>query len=320
MSKEKDFKVVFMGTPEFAVASLDAICKAGFDVVGVVTAPDRPAGRGQKIKQSAVKEYAVEKNLTVLQPESLKDDQFIQELSSLNADLFVVVAFRMLPKSVWRLPSKGTINLHGSLLPQYRGAAPINWAIINGEEETGVTTFFIDEKIDTGDMIDQRRIHISENMTAGELHDKMMHVGADLLVETTTAISQGNITTKKQDYSSDLKAAPKIFRNDCKIDLTCSITKIHDFIRGLSPYPAAWVTLSGKTDKKKSLKIFRSHIESYDSNGSIALFCENNLLYLRLKDGILRLDEVQLEGKKRMESTQFLTGFKPGEWEIITTR
>jgi len=319
MKEKKNFKIVFMGTPEFAVVSLKAIFEAGFHVVGVVTAPDRPAGRGRKIKQSAVKEYAVEKELNVLQPENMKNEHFIYQLSSLNADLFTVVAFRMLPKSVWSLPSHGTINLHGSLLPQYRGAAPINWAIINGERQTGVTTFYIDEKIDTGDMIDQRRIQISDNMTAGELHDKMMVEGADLLVETITAISQGNITTKKQVYSSDLKAAPKIFRNDCKIDLTCSVTNIHNFIRGLSPYPAAWIKLSSKKSKEKSLKIFRSYIQSYDSNGPIALYCENNLLYLRLKDGILRLDEVQLEGKKRMESTQFLTGFKPDEWEVITT-
>ncbi|MGM0478886.1 MAG: methionyl-tRNA formyltransferase [Bacteroidota bacterium] len=318
MSNKKDFKVVFMGTPEFAVASLDAICKSGFDVVGVVTAPDRPAGRGQKIKQSAVKTYAVENDLNVLQPDNLKDEQFIEQLSSLNADLFAIVAFRMLPKAVWSLPAKGTINLHGSLLPQYRGAAPINWAIMNGEQETGVTTFFIDEKIDTGDMIDQRRIDIPKNMTAGELHDEMMNVGATLLVDTIQKISQGSVKTKQQDFSSDLKPAPKIFRKDCRIDLNKGIREVHNFIRGLSPYPAAWLAVSRGGNKKKSLKLFQSAIESQRNGGSPAFFSESNELYLRLKDGVLRIDEVQLEGKKKMKSSQFLTGFNPEEWEIIT--
>jgi methionyl-tRNA formyltransferase len=312
----KDFKVVFMGTPEFAVASLDAICKAGFSVIGVVTAPDRPAGRGQKIRQSAVKEYAVKNDLNVLQPDNLKDEFFTQVLSDLNADLFVVVAFRMLPKTVWSLPEKGTINLHGSLLPQYRGAAPINWAVINGEKKTGVTTFFIDEKIDTGDMIQQRSIPITENMTAGELHDKMMHVGANLLVETLGDIMSENVSTKKQDFSSDLKAAPKIFRNDCKIDFSRSVVEIHNLIRGMSPYPAAWLTLENKKGMKKSLKIYRSEVHSKVANNDVVIESENNELFLHAKDGVLKITQVQLEGKKKMDSQTFLTGFDTGEWTI----
>lgn len=316
MSK-KDFKVVFMGTPEFAVASLNAICEAGFSVVGVITAPDRPAGRGQKIKQSAVKEYAVENDLNVLQPDNLKDESFTQDLSQLNADLFAVVAFRMLPKTVWSLPNKGTINLHGSLLPQYRGAAPINWAVINGEKETGVTTFFIDEKIDTGDMIQQRSIQITKNMTAGELHDKMMEVGAQLLVETIQNIMNDNVTTTKQDFSSDLKAAPKIYREDCKIDFDLPVVEIHNLIRGMSPYPSAWLTLENAKGKKKSLKIYRSEVHSKVPNDSVSLENIDNSLYLKTKHGVLKITQVQLEGKKKMDSKSFLTGFEPEDWTVL---
>lgn len=313
----KDFKVVFMGTPEFAVASLDAIHKAGFNVVGVVTAPDRPAGRGQKIRQSAVKTYAVENDLNVLQPENLKDVSFIQQLSELAADLFAVVAFRMLPKSVWSLPLRGTINLHGSLLPQYRGAAPINWAVINGENETGVTTFFIDEKIDTGDMIQQRTIPITENMTAGELHDEMMHIGASLLVESIENIKTGNVSILKQNFSEGLKAAPKIYRDDCKIDTNKGVQKTHNLIRGMSPYPAAWLKIENSKGQRKSLKIFRSSIHSLDNGGTSILFSADNELYLRLKDGVLKITEVQLEGKKKMDSKSFITGLEISDWRII---
>lgn len=312
----KDFKIVFMGTPEFAVASLDAINKAGFNLVGVITAPDRPAGRGQKIRQSAVKEYALEHNLNVLQPENLKDESFINSLSSLNADLFAVVAFRMLPHIVWSIPRKGTINLHGSLLPQYRGAAPINWAVINGEKETGVTTFFINERIDTGDMIQQDKIQISDNMTAGELHDQMMNVGANLLVDTIEKIRLGNVKPTKQDFSTELKPAPKIFRDDCKIDLNKSAQEIHNLIRGMSPYPAAWLTIENSKGQKKSLKIYRSSIEYLGRGDTPKLYSNEGKLFLRVTDGVLKISEVQLEGKKKMSSETFLTGYTTDDWKI----
>ncbi len=316
--ENKEFKIVFMGTPEFAVATLDALNKNGYDLVGVITAPDRPAGRGQKVRQSAVKEYAVENTLHIMQPENLKDESFVKELSSLKADLFVVVAFRMLPKMVWSIPSKGTINLHGSLLPQYRGAAPINWAVINGENETGVTTFYIDEKIDTGDVIQQKSIPITDNMTAGELHDSMMHIGADLVVQTVGDIKNDSITTKKQDFSTDLKHAPKIFRKDCKIDTSKSIQDVHNLIRGMSPYPAAWLSIKDNRGKKKSLKLFQSEIQENVEGGEASLYSKENELFLRLKDGVLKILVVQLEGKKKMDSQQLLTGYKPGDWAIIT--
>ncbi len=315
--ENNEFKIVFMGTPEFAVATLDALNKNGYDLVGVITAPDRPAGRGQKIRQSAVKTYAVENALHIMQPENLKDESFVKELSDLNADLFVVVAFRMLPKMVWSIPSKGTINLHGSLLPQYRGAAPINWAVINGEKETGVTTFFIDEKIDTGDVIQQKNISITNNMTAGELHDKMMYIGADLVVKTVGNIKNNSITTKKQDFSKDLKHAPKIFRKDCKIDMSKGIQDVHNLIRGLSPYPAAWLSIEDSKGQKKSLKLFQSEIQANDKGGSVSLYSRENELFLRLKDGVLKILVVQLEGKKKTDSQQLLTGYKPEDWTII---
>lgn len=320
MKDKEDFKIVFMGTPEFAVASLDEIRKAGFQVVGVVTAPDRPAGRGQKIRQSAVKEYAVKHKLNVLQPENLKDESFQSELKSLNADLFAVVAFRMLPEAVWTMPEKGTINLHGSLLPEYRGAAPINWAIINGEKETGVTSFFIDKKIDTGDIIQQRSIPISKNMTAGELHDEMMKVGANLLVETIHAIRENNIERQKQSVSYTYKPAPKIFRKDCRVDFSKSIQEIHNHIRGLSPYPAAWIQLMNSENQTKSFKIFKSEVLKIHSSTGAApkLDQSENTLLLETHDGVLKIDQVQLEGKKRMDAEAFLTGFNTDDWQIFT--
>lgn len=320
MEDRKDFKIVFMGTPEFAVASLDAIRKAGFNIVGVVTAPDRPAGRGQKIRQSTVKEYAVKHNLNVLQPENLKDENFQSKLRSLNADLFAVVAFRMLPEAVWTMPERGTINLHGSLLPQYRGAAPINWAIINGEKETGVTTFFIDKKIDTGDIIQQRTISIGKNMTAGELHDEMMHIGAELLVETITAIQEDDIKRQEQSLTAEFKPAPKIYRKDCRLDFSKSVQQLHNQIRGLSPYPAAWIQLKNKDGQKKSLKIYKSEVINSNKvfRTSPSLVEEGNTLLLAIRDGLLKIDELQLEGKKRMPVESFLTGFNTNDWQIIT--
>lgn len=265
MNKKSNFKIVFMGTPDFAVASLNALVQNGFEIAAVVTAPDRPAGRGQKLKVSAVKEYALNHGLLILQPQSLKDPEFISSLNSLNADLQIVVAFRMLPKEVWSLPKLGTFNLHASLLPDYRGAAPINWAIINGEKETGVTTFFIDEEIDTGNIILQEKITIESSETAGQLHDRLMKLGAQLVVHTAKAISEGNLTTISQKDVKSVKMAPKLFRETCKLDWNRAAQEIYNKIRGLSPYPAAWGLLNngGVTT---SVKIFKARLTELSSN------------------------------------------------------
>ena len=300
-------KIVFMGTPDFAVASLDALVQANFDVVAVVTAPDKPAGRGQKINESAVKKYAVEKSIPVLQPEKLKNPEFLAELKSFQADLQVVVAFRMLPEVVWNMPSKGTINLHGSLLPQYRGAAPINHAIINGEKESGVTTFFLTHEIDTGDIILSDRTPIGDDETAGELHDKLMAIGANLLVKTVTAIANGDFTEQPQPQSDELKHAPKIFKEDCKIDWNNSSAKIHNLIRGLSPYPTAFTLLNDKT-----LKIFKAEPEGKVPGIAAGGFLTDGKTYLKFatKDGFIKLLDIQFEGKKRMLIEDFLRGMR----------
>lgn len=270
-------KIVFMGTPDFAVASLDAIVQANFDVVAVVTAPDKPAGRGQKLNESAVKKYAVEKGIPVLQPEKLKNPEFIEELRSYQADLQVVVAFRMLPEIVWNMPAKGTINLHGSLLPQYRGAAPINHAIINGEKESGVTTFFLKQEIDTGDIILSDSVPIADDETAGDLHDKLMVVGANLLVKTLHAVEANNITEQPQPQNDDLKHAPKIFKEDCKIDWNNPAQTIHNLIRGLSPYPTAFTILNDK-----NLKVFKAEIEDKEPGIVAGGFLTDGKTYLKL--------------------------------------
>lgn len=300
-------KIVFMGTPDFAVASLDALVQAKFDVVAVVTAPDKPAGRGQKINESAVKKYAVEKSIPVLQPEKLKNPEFLAALKSYQADLQVVVAFRMLPEVVWNMPPKGTINLHGSLLPQYRGAAPINHAIINGEKESGVTTFFLTHEIDTGDIILSDRTPIGDDETAGELHDKLMVIGANLLVKTVTAISNGDFTEQPQPQSNELKHAPKIFKEDCKIDWNNSSAMIHNLIRGLSPYPTAFTLLNDKT-----LKIFKAEPEEKEPGIAAGGFLTDGKTYLKFatKDGFIRLLDIQFEGKKRMLIEDFLRGMR----------
>ncbi len=251
-----DLRLVFMGTPEFAVASLSAILEAGYNVVGVITAPDKPAGRGMQLTESAVKKFAVAKRLRVLQPEKLKDPAFLEQLRSLNADLQLVVAFRMLPELVWNMPRLGTVNLHGSLLPQYRGAAPINWAVINGERETGVTTFQLQQDIDTGRILLQDRFPIADTDTAGDVHDRMKVIGARLLVKTIDGLAAGTLASTSQPISPDLKHAPKIFTETCRIDWSKSTVHIYNFIRGLSPFPAAFTALDGKT-----LKIFRSEKE-----------------------------------------------------------
>jgi len=305
----KTHRIVFMGTPEFAVASLDALLSAGFNIVGVVTAPDKPAGRGLNLTQSAVKKYAVEKGLNLLQPEKLKNAGFLQELKSLQADLHVVVAFRMLPEVVWSMPPMGTINLHGSLLPQYRGAAPINWAVINGEKRTGVTTFKLKHEIDTGDILMQEIIDIGENETAGELHDRMKDIGAHLLVRTVQGLFEGTLKESPQENPAgkELKHAPRIFTDTCKIDWNRSTKEIHDLIRGLSPFPAAFTTINGKL-----IKIYRSEIDNISATIQPGAYDTDGKQYLKFatKDGFILVKELQLEGKKRMNVTDFLKGFR----------
>lgn len=300
-------KIVFMGTPDFAVASLDALVQANFEIVAVVTAPDKPAGRGQKLNESAVKKYAVENGIPVLQPEKLKNAEFLEELKSYQADLQVVVAFRMLPEIVWNMPPKGTINLHGSLLPQYRGAAPINHAIINGEKESGVTTFFLTHTIDTGDIILSERTEIADDETAGDLHDKLMVIGADLLVKTVTAIDAGNYTEQPQPQSEVLKHAPKIFKEDCKIDWNKPSQEVYNLIRGLSPYPTAFTTFNDKT-----LKVFKAELEDKEPAIAAGGFLTDGKTYLKFatKDGFIKLLDIQYEGKKRMLIEDFLRGMR----------
>lgn len=296
-----------MGTPDFAVASLSALQQAGLNIVGVVTAADKPAGRGQKINESAVKKYAVENNLKVLQPLKLKDPQFLADLKSLNADLFVVVAFRMLPEVVWQMPKKGTINLHGSLLPHYRGAAPINHVIINGEKETGVTTFFLKQEIDTGDVIFADSVAISDSETAGDLHDKLMVVGANLLVKTVKAIQADDYNEVPQLQSEDLKSAPKIFKEFCKVNWDNTNQSVYNHIRGLSPYPTAFTVLNDK-----ALKIFNAEPENIQPEIKAGDYLTDNKTYLKFatKDGFIKLTDLQLEGKKRMLIDEFLRGIR----------
>lgn len=298
-----------MGTPDFAVASLNALLEAGMNVVGVITAPDKPAGRGQKINESAVKRFAQEKGLKILQPDKLKDPGFLEELRSLKADLQVVVAFRMLPELVWNMPPKGTINLHASLLPQYRGAAPINWAIINGEKESGVSTFFLKQEIDTGDILFSERVKIENDDTAGELHDKLMNIGASLLVKTVKAIEKGEYKEIAQESTGekDLKSAPKIFRDDCLIDWNQPVKKVYNLIRGLSPYPAAFCLLQGKT-----LKIFKAKAIELAHEEQPGTFLTDNKTYLQFacSDGLISVIELQLEGKKKMKVDEFLRGVR----------
>lgn len=303
-------KIIFMGTPQFAVASLDALVTAGCNIVAVVTAPDKPAGRGMKMNESAVKQYAVEHGLKVLQPEKLKDPGFLDELKALDADLQVVVAFRMLPEVVWNMPHKGTINLHASLLPQYRGAAPINWAIINGEKESGVTTFFLKHEIDTGDILFTEKVTLSGQETAGDLHDRLMHKGAGLLVKTVKGIESGRYNEHPQSALMDgveLKHAPKIFKEDCLIDWLQPAENIYNKIRGLSPVPTAYTMLNDKI-----LKVYSSTFEIIEPGIQPGGFLTDNKTFLKFaaQDGYIYLTDVQLEGKKRMDIEAFLRGVK----------
>lgn len=307
-------RIIFMGTPDFAVASLDALVKAGKNIVAVVTGPDKPAGRGQKLQESAVKKYAVANNLPVLQPTKLKDLAFQEELKSYEADLQVVVAFRMLPETVWNMPPKGTINLHASLLPEYRGAAPINWAVINGEKESGVTTFLLQHEIDTGNILFSEKVSIAADDNAGDLHDNLMTVGATLLVKTVEALENGNYIETPQRALLDEqgldrapKHAPKIFKEDCRIDWSKSTEEIYNLIRGLSPYPAAFTLLNDKTLKifktEKIEKIAALNAGEFESDGK-------TYLHFATADGALSLKEIQIEGKKKMSIDEFLRGFR----------
>jgi methionyl-tRNA formyltransferase len=303
-------KIIFMGTPEFAVASLDALVTAGYDIVGVITAPDKPAGRGQKLNESAVKQYAVSKGLTVLQPEKLKNPEFLAQLKALQADLQVVVAFRMLPEVVWAMPPKGTINLHASLLPHYRGAAPINWAVINGELVSGVSTFFLKQEIDTGDILFTQSVPISEDDTAGDLHDTLMDVGAKLLVKTVKAIEAGDYQEQPQEHLTEgieLKHAPKIFKETCQIDWLQPTKNVYNLIRGLSPYPTAFTLLNGKV-----FKIFKAEISGSEPGISPGGFLTDQKTFLKFAcaDGFICPLDVQLEGKKRMGIEEFLRGVR----------
>jgi len=308
--KEK-LRIVFMGTPEFAVGILDALMQSKHEVIGVVTVADKPAGRGQQIQQSAVKQYALSNGLSILQPDKLREESFLTELASLNADLFVVVAFRMLPDVVWKMPAFGTINLHASLLPKYRGAAPINWAIMNGELETGVSTFFINENIDTGAIIAQKSISLSKDINAGELHDQLNSMGAALTVETADQICSGAVSTIEQDPSdTNVPFAPKIFKADCEIDWSQSAELNHNRIRGLSPYPAAWCKLwSTKKSTWITFKLFDSTLvnltEAARNNGPFSI---PEGIVFPSGNGFVLLKEIQAEGKKRMDYKSFLAG------------
>lgn len=298
-----------MGTPNFATFSLIALVENNYNVVGVITVPDKPAGRGQKLRWSSVKEYAVSQNIPVFQPNNLKEQSFLLELKNLNADLQVVVAFRMLPKVVWNMPKHGTFNLHASLLPQYRGAAPINWAIINGDKSSGVTTFFIEHEIDTGNIIFQEKVNIEAEDDAGILHDKLMRIGSELVCKTIDAIAKDTAPKIKQEGTAS--QAPKIFKDTCKIDWCKDLHRIHNHIRGLSPYPAAWTNLSNG----KSLKVYKSSKEESMHKLKIGSILTDGKSHLKVavKSGFIHLEQIQLAGKKRMDISDFLRGFEMNE-------
>lgn len=300
-------RIIFLGTPDFAVPSLAKLVENGYNIVAVITAPDKPAGRGLQMQQSPVKKYALTQNIPVLQPEKLKNPEFLEELKSYKADLQIVIAFRMLPEAVWNMPRFGTFNLHASLLPQYRGAAPINRAIMNGEEETGLTTFFLQHEIDTGHILLQEKMHIAEDETAGELHDRMMLTGADLVLKTVQAIENNALSPIPQKEDEHVKHAPKIFKDDCRIDWNSDINQIHNHIRGLSPYPAAWTTLQGK-----NFKIYKAKKEEASHIYSAGKILTDGKTYMKVaaQGGFIHLLEVQTEGKKRMPVSEFLKGFQ----------
>jgi methionyl-tRNA formyltransferase len=310
---DKNLRIVFMGTPEFAVESLKILIENHYQIVGVVTAPDKPAGRGQKLQQSPVKEFAVDWGLTVLQPSNLKDPEFLSSLKELKADLQVIVAFRMLPEVVWNMPSLGSFNLHGSLLPHYRGAAPINWAVMNGENETGVTTFFLKHEIDTGNILFQSRISITPEDNAGTIHDKLMIIGAELVLKTVQAIETNTINPLPQDNlaAGELKSAPKIYKDDCRINWSNSTLSIQNHIRGLSPYPAAWTELHASNQSQLSIKIFQSRpLINYALKTSEVESDAKTYLRIGTLDGAIEILTLQLAGKKKMDISEFLRGNK----------
>lgn len=313
MNKE-DLKIVFLGTPDFAVESLRRIHEGGYNIVGVVTMPDKPAGRGHKLLQSPVKQYAVEHGLFLMQPPNLKAEGFVNELSSLGADLFIVIAFRMLPEIVWSMPRLGTFNLHASLLPKYRGAAPINWAVINGDTETGVTTFFLKHDIDTGDIIRQERIEIKPEDNVGDVHDKLMMLGADLTIDTIEHIIAGDLRPIPQDellQGEEPTPAPKIFKETCRIDWTCKAIDVHNFVRGLSPYPAAWTEFVDGEDAPLSVKIYETAVVPFNGDltpGTITI--DGDRMMVDCTDARIEILSLQVAGKKRMLVADFLRGFR----------
>jgi methionyl-tRNA formyltransferase len=301
-------RIVFMGTPEFAVGILDTLINNNYNVVGVITAADKPAGRGQKIKYSAVKEYALANNLSLLQPTNLKEESFLTELKALDANLQIVVAFRMLPEVVWRMPKLGTFNLHASLLPNYRGAAPINWAIINGDTKTGVTTFFIDDKIDTGAMILSSEIEIAPDENAGQLHDRLMHLGSSTVIETLALIEKGNVTTTIQKEDPEIKTAYKLNKENCKIDWTKPTIEIYNLIRGLSPYPSAWCFISDQNEEW-NVKIHETKMTVEQHNNATGiLICTKKEMKIATKDGYIQVLSIQFPGKKKMSTPELLNG------------
>lgn len=322
MPTKENPRIVYMGTPEFAVEPLKAILKAGYNVSAVVTVPDKPAGRGLKLQPSPVKVFAEQNGIAVLQPEKLKNPQFIQSLKDINPDIAVVVAFRMLPKEVWQLPRLGTFNLHASLLPQYRGAAPINWAIINGEKETGVTTFLLDEQIDTGNILLQKTIPIGDTETAGELHDRLMFHGAELVVETIKMLTQGDIAPIPQNQiniNGELKPAPKIFKETCRIKWNEPYNRVFNLIRGLSPYPAAWTELKVQRNNVESvipIKIFfaEKQEENHSQKPGTIVTDGKTFLHVYCPQGIISLKNVQQAGKKAMDIDEFLRGWQNTEF------
>ncbi len=306
----RDLRIVFMGTPEFAVSTLDAIISNGFNVVGVITAPDKPAGRGRKLSESAVKTYALSKGLTILQPTNLKNENFIAQLNALKANLQVVVAFRMLPKVVWQMPEYGTFNLHASLLPNYRGAAPVNWAIINGETKTGVSTFFIDEKIDTGEMILQQEVEISKTETAGELHDILMITGSHLVVSSLNLIKDDKASTTPQDDRSNVKTAYKLDKDNCYINWNNPVQDIYNQVRGLNPYPAAWCLLENG-DEELNIKVYQAEPLECNHNYAIGtLINTKDEVKVAAQNGLVLLTEIKLPGKRNMDIKSLLNGFK----------
>ena len=321
--EKKDLRIVYMGTPEFAVESLKRLVEGGYNIVGVITMPDKPMGRhGSVLQPSPVKQYAVSQGLKVLQPEKLKDESFVAELRELKADLQIVVAFRMLPEVVWNMPRLGTFNLHASLLPQYRGAAPINWAVINGETETGITTFFLKHEIDTGEIIDQVRVPIADTDNVGDVYERLMNIGGDLVIKTVDSILDGSVKTVPQDKLAEgevLRPAPKIFKETCRIDWSKGVKQIYDFVRGLSPYPAAWTELCQGSTAPQVLKIYETDKIFAEHSFEPGAVVTDKKTYFRIAvtDGYINIRSLQLAGKKRMGVTDFLRGYHHEDGAVV---